>query len=160
MCKLDSESAPDLCDCEISTVQIRCGFVPDTMPAQARPDEQGLLDRTLPPEGPARCVSNLCHCKAFQQALGWLRGGAPWESHVVLEALWHEARRVAAPEAHLLKALIHVAVAKLKRRAGRFVGVRRQRRKARACWEQARRMLGGGETCGLITTVADLIASV
>jgi hypothetical protein len=54
-----------------------------------------------------------------------------WESHEVLESLWHAAGRTSEP-ASFVHGILHAAVANLNRHRGKYAGAWRQAEKALA----------------------------
>lgn len=69
-----------------------------------------------------------------------------WESHEVLEALWHAAGR-RGEAASFVHGILHVAVASLNRHRGKTAGARRQAEKALK--RLAISLSRGGRTMGL-----------
>jgi hypothetical protein len=61
-----------------------------------------------------------------------------WESHEVLEGLWHAAGRTSEP-ASFVHGILHVAVANLHRHRGKTAGAERQALKGLAHLEGAQR---------------------
>lgn len=121
-----------MCDCPVEPFTPAAAFIPGRTDAGARPDERAILQRVLPRDGAFKCVRQPRCCKALQLAATWLVEGFRWESHVVLEALWHRARNHDARLADLLQGLIHLAAAKLKNEVGKPGGAVQQQSKALA----------------------------
>ncbi|MGD9646818.1 MAG: DUF309 domain-containing protein [Pirellulales bacterium] len=80
----------------------------------------------------------------FCRALRLFDAGYYWEAHEAWEALWLAAGRT-GPDATALKALIKLAAAGVKARAGNADGVRRHARRAAELFHTARNELGQHE---------------
>ncbi len=69
-------------------------------------------------------ASDWRRCEHYLYGIDLFNAGYWWESHEVLEGLWHAAG-IGTPAAHVLQAIIQCAAAQLKTATDRPVGARR-----------------------------------